>query len=133
MCSGEVMDEGATRDDLLNSEITDTASLEASFVKELHQSLGLLSSHSEYSDQFTVLQDGVSRRINFERSQPLPYNAAGSHFVKESSWMQWFTCSGKHDNISVNLRECGTFCSEEMLSGRKRIFTHRLRKAMHTP
>ncbi|KAE9452597.1 hypothetical protein C3L33_15501, partial [Rhododendron williamsianum] len=30
------------------------ASLEASFVKELHQSLGLLSSHSEYSDQDAV-------------------------------------------------------------------------------
>ncbi|KAG5526463.1 hypothetical protein RHGRI_032662 [Rhododendron griersonianum] len=102
------------------------ASLEASFIKELHQSLGLRSSHSEYSDQFTVLQDGFSRRINFERSQPLPYNAAGSHFVKESSWMQRFRCSGKHNNISVNLQECSTFCSEEMLSGRKRIFTHRL-------
>ncbi|KAI8532808.1 hypothetical protein RHMOL_Rhmol11G0243300 [Rhododendron molle] len=102
------------------------ASLEASFVKELHQSLGLLSSHSEYSDHFTVLQDGFSRRINFERSQPLPYNAAGSHFVKESSWMQRFRCSGKHNNMSVNLQECSTFCSEEMLSGRKRIFTHRL-------
>ncbi|KAG5561600.1 hypothetical protein RHGRI_004598 [Rhododendron griersonianum] len=128
MCGGEVMDEGSTRDDLLNSEITDTgkfsdnsmcmtqyllyplsttwtnvkhnsylASLEASFVKELHQSLGLLSSHSEYSDQFTVLQDGFSRRINSERSQPLPYNAAGSHFVKESSWMQRFRCSEVSD------------------------------------
>ncbi|KAI8532809.1 hypothetical protein RHMOL_Rhmol11G0243300 [Rhododendron molle] len=75
---------------------------------------------------FTVLQDGFSRRINFERSQPLPYNAAGSHFVKESSWMQRFRCSGKHNNMSVNLQECSTFCSEEMLSGRKRIFTHRL-------
>ncbi|KAF7149729.1 hypothetical protein RHSIM_Rhsim02G0124700 [Rhododendron simsii] len=46
---------------------------------------------------FTVLQDGFSRRINSDRCQPLPYNAAGSHFVKESSWMQRFRCSEVSD------------------------------------
>lgn len=86
----------------------------------------IFSSSSFFFFQFAVLQDGFSRRINFERSQPLPYNAAGSHFVKESSWMQRFRYSGKHNNISVNLQECSTFCSEVMLSGRKRIFTHQL-------
>ncbi|KAI8567618.1 hypothetical protein RHMOL_Rhmol02G0135300 [Rhododendron molle] len=39
------------------------ASLEASFVKELHQSLGLLSSHSEYSDQVSHLIRIKNKRV----------------------------------------------------------------------
>ncbi|KAI8572427.1 hypothetical protein RHMOL_Rhmol01G0197500 [Rhododendron molle] len=73
------------------------ASLEASFVKELHQSLGLLSSHSEYSDQFTVVQDGFSHRINSERSQPLTYNAAVAHFLFMST-LVW--CMPAHGEVS---------------------------------
>ncbi|GFY89592.1 hypothetical protein Acr_06g0015320 [Actinidia rufa] len=118
------------------------AALEASFVKQLHHSLGLLSRHSEQNtrdpgplrqlpvhantcDQFTVLQDGSWKKKNFERHQPLQYSAAGPHVVIESPWIRYFRCSIEH-NTSADLEECSMFFSEGMPLRGKRIFSHGL-------
>ncbi|XP_057493859.1 cold-regulated protein 27-like [Actinidia eriantha] len=118
------------------------AALEASFVKQLHHSLGLLSRHSEQNtcdpgpsrqlpvhgntcDQFTVLQDDSWKKKNFERHQPLQYSAAGPHVVIESPWIRHFRCSIEH-NTSADLGECSMFFSEGMPLRGKRIFSHGL-------
>ncbi|CAL5333723.1 unnamed protein product [Camellia sinensis] len=119
--------------------------LEASFIKQLHHSLGLPSWRLEQntvdsnpsqqllvnagysSDQFTFLRDGPGKKIKFERNQPLLYGAAGSHVVMESPRMRHFRCSGKPSTIpSADLKECNMFHSEGMPLRGKRIFSHGL-------
>ncbi|PSS02709.1 Altered inheritance of mitochondria protein [Actinidia chinensis var. chinensis] len=118
------------------------ASLEASFVKKLHHSLGLLSRqleqnirdpgpsrqlpvHANSCDQIKVLQDGSWKKKFFERHRPLQYSTAGPNIIIESPWIRHFRCSSEH-STSADLRECSMLFSEGMPLRGKRIFSHGL-------
>uniref|UniRef100_A0A5B7ALE7 Cold regulated protein 27 n=1 Tax=Davidia involucrata TaxID=16924 RepID=A0A5B7ALE7_DAVIN len=113
-------------------------SLEASFVHQLHHSMGLLAWSSDSSrqlpvnsrsssDQFTVLRDGCWQKINFERNQPLLDAAADSHVFLDSPWIRHFRCAGKSRTIaSADLQQHRTLCTKGAPLRGKRAFSHGL-------
>ncbi|KAG8364257.1 hypothetical protein BUALT_Bualt19G0109400 [Buddleja alternifolia] len=99
----ETMDECTTWTDEKHSSYLNN--LEVSFVKQLHQSMGLLAPCSQLkpedrnislirpinvqnaSGQITVLRYGCWQKHNYERSKPLSRTRADSHNPRKSPWM----------------------------------------------
>lgn len=87
--------------------------LEATFVKQLHQSMSLcgrksqevqapltqlLARERESSDQFMVLQDGTRQQRNSEIREPLLDSTADSNNVRESPRVYFFASKGQQNS-----------------------------------
>ncbi|XP_057966286.1 cold-regulated protein 27 [Malania oleifera] len=101
-------------------------SLEATFVNELHRSMGLLAWCSQEpnsyqlsadtpnsSHQFTVHQDGCWQKINFERNHSPLDGTVDSHVILKSPWVCHFRSIGKRRAVTYPyLQEHCASCSE---------------------
>lgn len=103
--------DGSATSELSQSDWTDEKhslyldSLEASFVNQLHYSLGLLASRSilnssgklpNSSDQFTVVRDGCWQKLKFDRNR----TDQDSYAILKNPWVCHFRSVGKFHTVA---------------------------------
>ncbi|CAK9140985.1 unnamed protein product [Ilex paraguariensis] len=120
--------------------------LEASFVGQLNRSMGLLASEqnkwdpnssrrlpvnsNNSSEQFTVLQDGCWKKINFEKNQPLLNIAADSNVFRSPRRYHFRYAGNRCTVTSADHQQHSTLHGGRVDLKGKRTFSHRLASNM---
>ncbi|KAL9672262.1 hypothetical protein QQ045_028512 [Rhodiola kirilowii] len=86
--------------------------MEASFVNELHFSMGLLkdpaqkhASKKDPSDQYKTLRDGSCKSISLNKCRDKSKAATEAHALMASPWIRHFRRNGKHHEVEASISQ----------------------------